>query len=184
MKDIFLLFVLLFLASSCGNREFKGTIPEGTAQNPMTMEEFNLIETKDGITRMKIESDFALLELDGKKMRGKKIKVYSYDENGKFLSKLTGDTGIVYTDNNNLETIGNVVLVGENNSRLETTKLLWLTDKNRVISDVPVTIYKGSNVMRGVGLEADIRLENISLKKVFTTVSNLDQLQGENKRKE
>jgi len=167
----------LFLVCSCGKAEFRGLIPEGTAQNPMTMEEFKLIETKGGIIRTKVMSDFAVVESDTKKMRGKKITVLSYNPDGKFVSRLTSDTGIVYTDNNNMEAIGNVVLTGTNNTRLETAKLTWFFNTNRIFSDVPVVIYKGNNIMRGIGLEADVRMEDVSLKKVFTTVSNLNQLQ-------
>ena len=59
-------------------------------------------------------------------------------------------------------------------SRLETSALTWYSKKNKMETNEYVKVVRGDNIMEGVGMESDLMLENVTIKKVSTKISDLD----------
>ena len=67
--------------------------------------------------------------------------------------KVTSEEGDLIKDTKDVELRGNVVLTSSEGLRVETSVLRWNNAEGRAWTDQPVTIYKGSGVVTGFGLE-------------------------------
>lgn len=91
-----------------------------------------------------------------------------FDSSGHKTTELVGDSGIIRELTNQLHVYGNVVVVTDDKSRLETDYLYWNTLKDKIETDAFVRITKKDDVITGWGMEADPRLTRI---KVLNRVS-------------
>ena len=67
--------------------------------------------------------------------------------------KVTSEEGDLIKETKDVELRGNVVLISSEGLRVETSVLRWNNAEGRAWTDQPVTIYKGSGVVTGFGLE-------------------------------
>jgi LPS export ABC transporter protein LptC len=98
------------------------------------------------------------------------IKVDFYDENGDHVSILTAQGGEVNETSQDLQAIGNVVVLSDGGSRLETERLKWHNSTQKIVSDTLVTIKRGEEEVIGVGFESDADLEHWEIKENVTGV--------------
>ncbi len=91
-----------------------------------------------------------------------------YDSTGHRTTQLVGDSGIIRELTNQLYVYGNVVVVTDDKSRLETDYLYWNTNKDKIETDAFVRITKKDDLITGWGMEADPGLTRI---KVLNRVS-------------
>lgn len=100
---------------------------------------------------------------------GHKLDIVFYDSLGEVNSTVVGDSGIIRETRGLLDIYGNVVVVDENESRLETDYLFWNQTTRKMRTDAFVRItYTDGSVVTGWGLEAD---RNLSTYKILNQVS-------------
>jgi LPS export ABC transporter protein LptC len=94
------------------------------------------------------------------------FRVDFYDENGKHTSYLIADSGRVFEKTKNLEAYGNIVAVSDDGTKVETSRLFWDNDRNKVRSDAFVKVTSPNEILQGYGFEADQDLKNYVVYRV------------------
>ena len=90
-----------------------------------------------------------------------------YDKDGRHTSKLTSDKGKLDEKTNGVEAYDNVVVVSDSGVTLETEKLWWDNEIEKVVTDQFVTITTvEKDTLYGVGFESDQNLTNLIIKDV------------------
>ena len=87
-----------------------------------------------------------------------------YDKDGQHNSVLTADSGIVYNQTNNLTAMGNVVVVSDSGVVLETEKLRWDNELEKIISDVAVRFTTEDDTLLGDSFVSDPDLTNYEIR--------------------
>lgn len=81
-----------------------------------------------------------------------------------------------YTDTNTLwELKDSVVLINENNDKLETELLYWNQQKDRIYTDRFVRISNQDQITMGTGLESDSKMTVVKIKKVSAEIPLKDE---------
>lgn len=187
MNKIIYLIIGLFI-SGCAREGIKQwDVPSSSSD--LTMEGFTLVETDMGKKTLIIDAKRARINQQKKSVYAYDIKLQYFGKEEDLLSTLTAKEGFISMDTYNMEAKGDVLVITDDGARLETSKLTRDTKTGTITSgeDTFVKVTKGDNVLEGYGLESDSKLENVKIKKVKTTLTNMDQLKDdskdENKRK-
>jgi LPS export ABC transporter protein LptC len=94
-----------------------------------------------------------------------------FDSTGHLTTELVADSGVIRESSNQLHVYGNVVVVTDDRSRLETEYLFWNTNTDKIQTDAYVKITKKDDVITGWGMETDPKLSRIKiLNRVSGTV--------------
>ncbi|NTV53209.1 MAG: LPS export ABC transporter periplasmic protein LptC [Candidatus Firestonebacteria bacterium] len=111
--------------------------------------------------------------------RAQDIKII-YWRQGKPASTLTARRGFVNTVTHDMRAEQQVVMVSQEGAVLRTERLHWDNLRGRIYTELPVTVERGTNVMTGVGLEADSELKHIEvLSRVNIRVRSLKELKSD-----
>lgn len=106
-----------------------------------------------------------------------KLNVHFFDDNGKQISNLVADSGIVREQINFMEVFGNVVVTTDDSAKLFTEQLRHNTTENKIESDKFVRIIQRGDTIQGYGFESDRRLKNIKIKRNVTgTLQGTDEV--------
>jgi LPS export ABC transporter protein LptC len=95
--------------------------------------------------------------------------VVDFYKNGEKVSTLTGRRGKYYDKNKDIEIFDSVKVVNNEGSTLETDKLYWTNETQRVSSEEFVKIKTPSEEIQGIGFESDQNLKNYTIYKVTGT---------------
>ncbi|HXL73473.1 MAG TPA: LPS export ABC transporter periplasmic protein LptC [bacterium] len=194
-KDYGRLFILLGILAAVSLAMFLlreksqplSNSPETVAQDEDSpdaiIDKFHLVSSFKGIKRWELYSDIARLYQTQKLAYSDNIYAQYYKDN-KLVSTLTADKAIINTETNATEAEGHVVLVTENESRLDTDKLNWNPDTDEIKTDEKVHVLKGSNEITAVGMVADTELNNIQFTKdVHSKVRDVNDIEDYQKPK-
>ena len=119
--------------------------------------------TREGVRRARLRADTADF-LSEQEIRMRPVELVFYDEFGNELSVITGDQGIFNEATEDMETWGSVVALDRRgDQRLETTRLRYVSEQDRLFGDEPFTLYKdnGRTVLRGSAFETDPGLSSV-----------------------
>jgi LPS export ABC transporter protein LptC len=94
------------------------------------------------------------------------LHVDFFDENGNHTSVLTALKGSVDDRTHDLEATGNVVVVSDSGTTLQTEQLFWKNATRRVHSDQFVKITSPKEEIQGQGLDSDETLKNYKIYRV------------------
>jgi LPS export ABC transporter protein LptC len=94
------------------------------------------------------------------------LHVDFFDENGHHTSVLTALKGTVDDRTHDLEAMGNVVVVSDSGSTLQTEQLFWRNSIRRVQTDQFVKITSPREEIQGQGLDSDQSLKNYKIYRV------------------
>ncbi len=89
-----------------------------------------------------------------------------FDASGHHTSVLTSVKGNVDDRTHDLEALGNVVVLSDSGTTLETERLLWKKNTRHVQSNEYVKIVSPKEEIRGHGFESDENLTNYKVLKV------------------
>ncbi len=94
------------------------------------------------------------------------VVVDFYGKRGEHSSKLTSERGILYENSNDVEALGNVIVVSDSGTTLRTEKLRWLNQREKIVSDefVTITTAKGDSLY-GKGFESDATMKEWSIRQ-------------------
>lgn len=107
-----------------------------------------------------------------------------YDTEGSHTSKLTAAGGVMNEKTNDVEAVGNVVVVSDSGVTLYTERLQWSQKTEKIISDVDVmiTTEKG-DTLYGNGFESDPELTEWTIKHLHGTAHRSVDLSTEKWKK-
>src|SRR3989339_2267399 len=179
-RNTLLIVFLVFFGAGCSESGKKAALTD-KSREVVTMRGFHMVQTELGIKKYEIDAAEASINPKAKIIRFFNVTTKYYDKD-KEVANLKSETGVVRTDTNDIDVKGNVVLTTMDGSRLETSSLTWYSVKNKLQTNEYVKVVKGDNTMEGVGMESDLMLENITLKKVSTKISDPDAFKEKKKK--
>ncbi len=129
------------------------------------VEKAEIVFTEDGVRSTLIKADY-IVKYERKDLtQAKGVHVDFFDREGEHTSVMDADSGIIKERRQQLEALGNVVVVSDEGIKLETESLKWDPHKQRVVTDDFVRLTKEGDIIYGYGLEADQQLKNFKIKK-------------------
>jgi len=160
-----IVFVLMLFLFAC-KEDVKESEPTTNEVIPtQTVEDFALKETHGDKKIWLLRAEKALSYEEKHTIWIYDVNLDFFDENGLISSTLTSDSGIVFSQTNNMRALGNVVVVSKDGDRLETETLDWLNTERKIYTKDLVKVIQEKSVMTGIGLESDPNLEHIKIKK-------------------
>jgi len=158
-------------------------IPEDEGRADALIEKLHLVSSVRGVKQWELYASQARLYQERKKAYADDIYV-EYFKNGKIVSTLTADKGIIQTDTNDTSADGHVELITENGAKLETDHLQWDATTESIVTNSRVHIYKGVDDIPAVGLVSDAKLNNIRfMRDVRTKVRDTKEIESFEKSK-
>ncbi len=103
---------------------------------------------------------------------GYDLDIDFYDSTGAVSSHVVGDSGVIRENAGLLHIFGNVVVVTNDNRKLNTDDLLWNKATNKITTDAFVRITRGKDVVTGWGLVANNDLSQVTIKKASGEMSD------------
>ena len=170
----YLVVIMSLLLVSCGSG--KKTNEEAKA-DIYSMKGVHLTQTIKGDTKLTIDALEAQIYPKERILKAFKVNL-KYFEKEKEISNLVSDTGSINLSTNDIEVSEHVTLKTKDGAMLETSSLKWSDRLGKLTSDAFVKVTKGDNVMTGYGLESDMMLENVMIRKVATKVSDMETLKN------
>lgn len=117
---------------------------------------------------LKAETARSYEEKDPTQLEG--LEVDFYDGSSVVRSTLTSKRGSVRTEPTMLIAQDSVVVVTMEGERLETNYLEWDPDVGQVKTNEPFTLYRGADIVTGVGIQADPDLKHYSVNRELRVV--------------
>jgi LPS export ABC transporter protein LptC len=103
------------------------------------------------------------------------IKVIIYNGKTEPVATVSAKYAKSTNTNNTWELKDSVVVINENNYKLETEVLYWDRQKDLIYTDRFVRITNDDQIMMGTGFESDTRWDNPRIKKVSATIPLKDE---------
>jgi LPS export ABC transporter protein LptC len=104
-----------------------------------------------------------------------RVRVYLFNEQGDSSATVTADSLVFQTQKGLLDAYRNVVVVTEENKRLETEHLTWTQADRKIRTKRFVRIRTPTEVVQGNGLVADENLETYQLGRFAAEVEIDDE---------
>jgi len=121
--------------------------------------------TKDGKKFAEVWAGYiAFYNEQGKTFLRDSIHADFFDRNGLHNSTLTADSGIVFSQTNNLIAYGEVQVVSDSGVVLETQELQWDNEKQKIISEVAVRFSTQTDTLLGDSFISDPDLTDYEIK--------------------
>lgn len=105
----------------------------------------------------------------------RRVVVHFFDATGDSSATLTADRVLYFDREKRFEAEGNVVVVTQDDKRLESEHLTWLEDERKVRTAGFVRIIKPNEQLQGYGLVADEDLASYQLGRITATVTVEDE---------
>lgn len=165
-KNLLIQIVVLIMFLTCACDREESNAPGLPVDVPdQIMENSTITFSQEGIRSATIFAEYVAVyeKLDLKK--AKKVLVDFYDKEGNHTSVLVADSGVIKERKQKFEALGNVVVISDEGTKLETQSLRWDPEGAKIVTDDFVTITKDKDVITGYGLEADQELKHFVIKK-------------------
>jgi LPS export ABC transporter protein LptC len=108
------------------------------------------------------------------------IVVDFYNPEGKHTSNLVSERGVLYEETNDVEALGNVVVVSDSGMTVRTQRLRWDNTRQKIVSNEFVTITTAQNdTLHGKGFQSDQSLKQWSIGKPSGVSQKKIDLTGE-----
>jgi len=175
-----IIIFLSVLVLSCSIEETQP--PQVTSQDTpdQILENSTIVLTVSGIKSTVIKANY-LIKYEKKDITlARVIQADFFDKEGKHTSILTADSGFIHEQRQDMEVLGNVLVVTDDGLKLETTSLRWDPKINKIVTDAFVKITQKNDIITGYGLETDSELKNIKVKK--NVKGQLEELTTEQER--
>ena len=162
----------LLIASGC-EEKIKPSVLGGVSSTALPSQESwntTVTFTDSGIVKAILKAGhISAYEATKQTMLDSGVHLDFFDEHGLHSSVLTSRSGKVNENTNNLEAIGNVVVVSDSGVVVETEKLFWDNQRQLIHSDEFVKITSPKENLQGHGFESDQNLKNYKIFRVTGT---------------
>jgi LPS export ABC transporter protein LptC len=154
---------LLFLVSCGKSPDLPGA--KGADLPNAELTDLELRSSDLGKVQWVFRAKTASLFQDRREVEAKTVYIEFYKEKKK-VAKLTAEEATVDTESHDTLSRGHVVLTSLSTGEiLESETLEWKASRERILTQSPVTVTRGKNVIRAQGLEADPELGEITFVK-------------------
>ncbi len=170
-----LVIVFLTLLTACFQKEEETSVPNNVPEHP-DQESWNstLIITNDGQKVGVVEAKhFQKYNKKNKTYISEGLKVDFFNAEGLHTSVLTSEGGEVDDRKQDMIAYGNVIVVSDSGMTLYTDTLMWDNKRQKIISEIPVTIISESDTLYGDSFISDPSLENYELTNSHGTGTGL-----------
>jgi LPS export ABC transporter protein LptC len=167
MRAAFFVVPLLALFfTSCEEKIKPSVLPTVDSKTIPQQESWNshIVISDSGLVRAVIDAGYLrVFEGSQQTHMSEGVVVHFYDTEGKQTSVLTSKEAIVDENTDNLEAIGNVLVVSNDSTKLRTEHLYW--DNKRMLVHTPefVQIRSPKESLQGHGFESDQSLRNYKI---------------------
>jgi len=160
---------LLFSLSGCQQEEPARTADDSFENMPeQVIENMEVTFTEGGRRTGVLRADSVAIYEGGRIKEGRRVQVDFYDSQGEHISILTALEGSYDSEAEAIHARGEVVVVSDDGTRLETDELSWAKETNRITTQAHVTITRGRDEVSGYGLSTDPQLEDFHILRDVT----------------
>jgi LPS export ABC transporter protein LptC len=185
---IFLFIIALVTTISCQKNDLKNKNSNNSVKEKENSEKIqnNIVENSkaENADQICYDLDIAFIDSSNTKaiLKANCAKIYldsnkTLLENGvkvRFFSAKGTQTGTLTAENieiddltKNMFATGNVVVISDSSrTKLETQELEWHQERKKILSNVYVKITSPNEIIEGIGLESDEKLNNYRIFKV------------------
>ncbi|HMA68674.1 MAG TPA: LPS export ABC transporter periplasmic protein LptC [Candidatus Mcinerneyibacterium sp.] len=167
-KIIYVLFIigLIFLAGCSEKKKREEKAPE---LGQVFDEGLTVKATRQGKPEWKMKvSKLIQKENNLKSVEGENVEIEFFGDQEKKIAEIEADTGTANLTSNDIELNGNVILKNiSDQTTLYTEKLFYDSIKEKVYTEEEVKIEQADGIIKGRGLEADLRLKEVVLKETY-----------------
>jgi LPS export ABC transporter protein LptC len=162
----FLSFLLVLALTGCEDKITPTVLPTVDSKNLPQEESWDnhIVISDSGRTRAVIDAGYlCVYEGSQQTHMSQGVVVHFYGSEGQQTSVLTSKEAVIDEGTNNLEAIGNVVVVSQDSTKLKTEHLYW--DNLHQIVHTPefVRITSPKEKLEGRGFESDQSLHNYKI---------------------
>lgn len=167
MRDT--LFFILFLSivlTGCEDKIKPSVLPTIDSKTIPQQESWNshIVISDSGLVRAVIDAGYLrVYEGSQQTQMSNGVVVHFFDPQGKQTSVLTSNEANVDENTNNLEAMGNVVVVSSDSTTLKTEHLYWDNKQQLVHTPEFVQITSPKERLQGHGFESDQSLRNYKI---------------------
>ncbi|MFW6134874.1 MAG: LPS export ABC transporter periplasmic protein LptC [Elusimicrobiota bacterium] len=162
---IFVLLCLTFL-NSCSEEKYEGNKKESSGQVPGEyIKDFCLTETEKEKKNwiLNAESAYIITEKEDGIIKVNNFNVDFFERNEN-ITTLNARKGTYYTESKRLKTDGEVK-IKSSSKVIITSNVAWDPKKKIFTTDEKVTVKTPDGSVKGIGMEADVNLQRIKIKK-------------------
>ena len=165
----------MMLAAGCSPvEEIPGgaDAPESGVVPVQELWDWTTMVTQAGRKRALVRADYLmrLQQPDQSAFEGM-VAVVFFNARGDTASTLTAQRGRISAAGEEMVVLGQVVVLAQDSTRLETDSLRWHRDQDRIVGDGQVRIFRPDGWETGVGFEASSDLKRWTLNEVHTKVT-------------
>lgn len=126
----------------------------------------------EGATIFMYDRSIVTAEIEAERVRkfetldstmGYKLHINLYNDQGEVISHVVGDSGLIRESTEDLHIYGDVVVINDNDSRLETDSLYFDPETDSIYTDEFVRISRPGDTLTGWGLQADRQLRGLRI---------------------
>jgi LPS export ABC transporter protein LptC len=117
--------------------------------------------TNAGVKQADLEADTAYMYEASGRTELRRVTITFYSVAGLKQSVLTADSGTYMFRGQQVEARGNVVVVKNDGSRIQTTELRYDQTRNKITTDQPYSWDSGNRHAQGNGFESDPSFGNV-----------------------
>ncbi|MBN1637961.1 MAG: LPS export ABC transporter periplasmic protein LptC [Ignavibacteriales bacterium] len=167
---IILMLIISFLLFGCNTEKVKPKINTELEKEQLPVHESwdtKIIFSEQGITKAILYAKHLEILEDQQGTFVDGVKIDFYDKNEILISTLTSDKGRVDDKTQNMFAVGNVVVVNEENTTVETDELMWRKVDQMIMTDKYVVFTSANERIEGYGFESSQSLKNY---KIFNPI--------------
>ncbi|MBI4802172.1 MAG: LPS export ABC transporter periplasmic protein LptC [Elusimicrobia bacterium] len=169
------LFVWMLAAAGCSDKDKSGAAAEGAG----LLRGVRVSQIDANISNWTLDSKAARLEESETRIYFEEPRIKFFEKN-EVSSELKADTGFLDLLKKDAELARNVLVVSKAEQlTLETARLFFSSEKNKIWTDEEVTILRGRNVIRGLGFTANPDLSEIEITRQETKVNQPSDIPAE-----
>jgi len=165
LKRILLVGIVAVFFASCGEDSSGDLAFDRDSIPDEVFEDFVTQESDSGLVQWKLTAPLAKRFIKRHVILMDAPRIQFYDREGELKTTLTSDQGVYYEDPGDLLAYGNVIVISVDGDKLETDSLLWVSERNKIISNSFVKLKRGKDLITGYGLECDNDLSSAVIKR-------------------
>lgn len=144
-----------------------------SSDGSISLSNFEYRDVKEGTARWTVWATTATYFEDRQETVLDQVKTVFFLKNGDQVL-LTGDTGLLHNDTQNMEISGNVKVSYEERYRLSTERLLYDRDKALIHTGSPILLEGKGIILKGQGMRLELENRTLSvLSHIETTLEGI-----------
>lgn len=147
--------IISFVGSRVITNKIDDEVASINTEATLSIGKIKQVSTKDGVKQWSLEADSSQYYQEKSEMVFNMLNVTFFTEDGKEFY-LSANHGTLNTDNNNMTVSENVVILDQENRRINADKLHYDKNKHILFSKDPVQLYDRSSVIKADSMEIEL----------------------------